>query len=209
MLGGILVYFSYLRTLSEQLAENRPPLIRPVGSLTVADHRGRELDLFTKGETLYLVGYIFTGQPEDAKKVCERLKALRAPFEDESRIRLVAVSMSPDIDTAKALKDFADANGYTGDEWVFLSGPREQTRKFMNKHFRYPGQALPEEERRKPGDLHKPEVRISLVDNDGVIRGIFWEGEAAGELRNDSAALEVIQYLINDMDGVENAVPEG
>ena len=45
MLGGILITFSWLRTLERQFAEGKPPEVRPVERLRTDDHSGEQAEL--------------------------------------------------------------------------------------------------------------------------------------------------------------------
>ena len=201
MLGGILITFSWLKTLERQFAEGKPPEVRPVERLRTDDHRGEQAELFNRDGLLYLVGYFYAGDEEEALAVCRRMQAMRVPFAAESRIKLVGVSMAPDLDTSERLNSFAQRHGYTGKEWIFLTGDRERMRKYMNKAFRYPGHVKPDKERKGATDLYARELRITLVhggseEQEAFIRGIYWQGIAKGEVRNDKMAEEHIRYLL-------------
>ena len=204
MCGGILITFSWLRTLERQFAEGKPPEVRPVDRLRSDDQRGKQAELFNRDGLLYLVGYFYAGDEVEALAVCQRMEQIRAPFAGDSRVKLVGVSMAPDLDTPDILNSFAQKHGYTGEEWIFLSGNRERMRKYMNKAFRYPGHVKPDKERKSETDLYARELRITLVhggseEEEAFIRGIYWAGIAKGEVRNDGAAEGHIRYLLGKM----------
>ncbi len=214
MFGGIVITFSWLETLKRQFTEGKPPEIRPVERLRSDDHRGRQAELFNRDGLLYLVGYFYAGDEVEALAVCRRMEAMRAPFAGQQRVRLVAVSMAPDLDTPAILNSFAQKHGYTGEEWTFLSGNRERMRKYMNKTFRYPGHEKPDRERKSETDLYARELRITLVDGgkgekEAFIRGIYWQGKAEGEVRNDGTAESHIRHLLEeDMPGKTKSIDE-
>ncbi|MCP4849121.1 MAG: hypothetical protein GY899_14360 [Verrucomicrobiaceae bacterium] len=208
MCGGILITFSWLRTLERQFSEGKPPEVRPVERLRSDDHRGRQAEMFNGDGLLYLVGYFYAGDEVEALAVCRRMQAMRAPFAGEPGIKLVGVSMAPDLDTPEFLNRFAQKHGYTGEEWIFLSGNRERMRKYMNKTFRYPGHVKPDKERKSETDLYARELRVTLVhggseEEEAFIRGIYWEGRAKGEVRNDKMAESHIRYLLGKRPSVQ------
>jgi cytochrome oxidase Cu insertion factor (SCO1/SenC/PrrC family) len=202
MFGGILITFSWLRTLERQFDEGKPPEVRPVERLRSDDQGGKQAELFNRDGLLYLVGYFYAGDEVEALAVCRRMQAIRAPFIADRRVKMVGISMAPDLDSPAILNSFALKHGYTGEEWIFLSGNRDRMRKYMNKTFRYPGHAKPDKERKSETDLYARELRVTLVhggneDKEAFIRGIYWEGRAKGELRNDKMAESHIRYLLD------------
>ena len=75
----------------------------------------------------------------------------------------------------------------------------------MNKIFRYPGHVKPEKERKTQTDLYARELRVTLVhggddEQEAFIRGIYWQGRAKGEVRNDKVSKDHIRYLLNKLD---------
>ena len=205
MLGGIWITFSWLKTLERQFSEGKPPEVRPVERLRTDNHKGERAELFNRDRLLYLVGYFYAGDEAEALAVCRRMQDMCVPFAGESRIKLVGVSMAPDLDTPEKLNSFAQKHGFTGDEWIFLSGDRNRMRKYMNKIFRYPGHVKPEKERKTQTDLYARELRVTLVhggddEQEAFIRGIYWQGRAKGEVRNDKVSKDHIRYLLNKLD---------
>lgn len=196
MLGGLLVYYNWVKTVNAQMAEGRPKKLRPVDKLRTDDHRGLQAELFDQDGNLYLVGYFYTADAAEALAVCRRMEKMYAPFAATGKVRLIGVTMAPDVEKPDDLKAFAEANGFTGDEWTFLSGDHDRLRKFMNKEFRYPGHKKPDEHREGESDLYVRELRITLVDGNSEIRGVYWEGIAKGELLNDAHSEHDIRYIL-------------
>jgi cytochrome oxidase Cu insertion factor (SCO1/SenC/PrrC family) len=203
MLGGLLVYYNWVKTVNSQMAEGRPKKLRPVDKLRTDDHRGAQAELFDQDGKLYLVGYFYTADVAEAVAVCRRMETMYAPFAAAAKIRLVGVTMAPDVEKPAVLKAFAEANGFTGDEWTFITGDHDRLRKFMNKEFRYPGHKKPEELLEGENDLYARELRITLVDGNSEIRGVYWEGIAKGELLNDKHSEHDIRYILTKEMGMK------
>ena len=204
MLSGILVYYNWLKKLTIDFGDGRPPMLRTVDRFRADGHTGRSVELFDTKKRFYLIGYFYAGDEKEALAVCERMKKMRDSVPEISNISLVGFSMDPDLDTSKKLSEFAKRNGYISNEWTFITGDRERIRKYMNKNFRYPGHEKPEEYRLTETDLYARELRISLVyqsdnDEEAFIRGVYWEGINKGEVKNDSSLKDDIRYLVNEL----------
>jgi protein SCO1/2 len=84
-----------------------------------------------KGNVLVMV-MIYT----TCKAACPRLVAdmrnieSRLPKEIKKNVKLVLVSIDPETDTPKRLKDFSIENKMEGDQWLFLRSTEENTREF-------------------------------------------------------------------------------
>ena len=56
MLSGILVYYSWLKTVHRQYGDGKPPLLRPVDRFRADGHKGEPVQLFdTKIKSIWLV----------------------------------------------------------------------------------------------------------------------------------------------------------
>ena len=74
MLSGILVYYSWLKTIHRQYADGKTPLLRPVDRFRADGHKGEAVELFDTKNKFYLVGYFYAGDEKEALAVCERMK---------------------------------------------------------------------------------------------------------------------------------------
>nr|WP_315196408.1 SCO family protein [uncultured Flavobacterium sp.] len=84
-----------------------------------------------RGKVLVMV-MIYTS----CKAACPRLVAdmrnieSRLPDDIKENVKLVLVSIDPEVDTPKRLKEFAVANKMDGEQWEFLRSTEENTREF-------------------------------------------------------------------------------
>ncbi|MDP6859878.1 MAG: SCO family protein [Verrucomicrobiales bacterium] len=206
MLSGIVVYYSWLKTVHRQLKDGKPPMLRPVDRFRSDGHKGQQVELFDSDNVMCLVGYFYAGDEAEALAVCRRIQAMRGNFPQEKKFRLIGFSMDPKLDSPEVLAEFAAKHGFTSEEWVFVSGDRDRVRNFMNKFFRYPGHKKPDKFRESLTDLYARELRVSLVhkgpnDEKAFIRGVYWEGIRKGEVRNDKTAETDIKFIIeNEME---------
>jgi protein SCO1/2 len=84
-----------------------------------------------KGKVLVMV-MIYTS----CKSACPRLVAdmrnieSRLPANIKNNVKLVLVSIDPEVDTPERLKSFAIENKMDGDQWAFLRSTEDNTREF-------------------------------------------------------------------------------
>ncbi len=84
-----------------------------------------------RGNVLVMV-MIYTS----CKAACPRLIAdmrnieKQVPKEDLDRVKFIMVSIDPETDTPRRLKEFSEENLMTDDHWMFLRGTSEDTREF-------------------------------------------------------------------------------
>ncbi len=93
---------------------------------------GKDIELKElRGKVLVMV-MIYTS----CKAACPRLVAdmrnieQRIPKEMKEKVTFVLVSIDPEVDTPKRLKEFSIENQMTGDQWIFLRSDEERTREF-------------------------------------------------------------------------------
>lgn len=86
-----------------------------------------------KGKTLVIV-MIYT----TCKAACPRLVAdmrnieAKIPKDNLKNLQFVLVSIDPDTDTPKRLKEFAIENQMNDQQWTFLQGTKKSVREFAN-----------------------------------------------------------------------------
>ncbi|WP_438712629.1 SCO family protein [Aquimarina muelleri] len=84
-----------------------------------------------KGNVLVMV-MIYTS----CKAACPRLVAdmrsieAKIPEAKKKNVKLILVSIDPETDTPKRLKQFSIENDMNSDSWIFLRGSKEDTREF-------------------------------------------------------------------------------
>lgn len=86
-----------------------------------------------KGKTLVMV-MIYTS----CKTACPRLTGELSEIEkslgnyDPNKIRLVLVSIDPEIDTPEQMRSYLKINEFNGQQWLFLRSDPTATREFAN-----------------------------------------------------------------------------
>lgn len=112
---------------------------KPISDLSIynlpskwTNQNGQDLEMKDlKGKVLVMV-MIYTS----CKAACPRLVAdmrnieSRLPDNIKPNVKFVLVSIDPEVDTPKRLKEFAITNKMEGDQWEFLRSTEENTREF-------------------------------------------------------------------------------
>jgi protein SCO1/2 len=95
-----------------------------VGDIALVDHEGRttSLEEIVAGDDPVLVNFIFTS----CTTICPVMSAGFAQFHDalgadRARVRLVSISIDPEVDTVETLRAYAARQG-AGPSWRFLTG---------------------------------------------------------------------------------------
>jgi protein SCO1/2 len=112
---------------------------KPISELSIynlpskwTNQNGKNIEMVDlRGKVLVMV-MIYTS----CKSACPRLVAdmrnieSRLPDDIKENVKLVLVSIDPEVDTPKRLKAFSIENKMEGDQWEFLRSTEENTREF-------------------------------------------------------------------------------
>lgn len=181
MLLGMVVGYNYI--MFKVRAEHRlkisndspPPKIgRLEEDLEAVERSGKTVKLSELKGKIIVMGYVFTRCPRGCAGVVAQMKLLQKTFGDDPRFHLVSVSLDGDYDTPETLQAFADAQQVTGDNWWFITGPKEDLRGYMSNPRQigfWPVQYVPEKDRLNDSDLYIHDMRLAIVDHLGQVRG--------------------------------------
>ena len=133
----------------------------------------------------FLVGFIFTTCAGPCLTVSGQMAQLQEKFAGTD-IRLVTISVLPEVDTPAVLKKYADAFGADPERWLFLTGDKAAIYHLIQSSFRMPVKELTGEDR-KPGWEVVHTTNLVYVDENGVVRGKYdgKDPEAVAKLLED------------------------
>ena len=109
----------------------------------------------------YVVCFFFSTCPGTCKRQSSEMRLLQSKFKDRP-IKLVSISVDPEVDTPEVLKEYANAFNADKDRWLFLTGSLDDIIKVGTEMFFLPGV-----ERRGHPD------RFCLVDAKGDLVGSY------------------------------------
>jgi len=158
-------------------AQNIPA--RPVPDFSLIERSGNEL---TKEDLLGMVwvaDFFFTTCPGPCLTLTGKMKELQGKTTDLSELRLISFSIDPEIDSVDVLTNYADAYGADPEKWFFLTGDKEAIHDLSISGFMLPlEEGNPEEQPEYGRYVHS--TRMAVVDQEGMIRGIYDVGEPGG-----------------------------
>jgi protein SCO1/2 len=172
MLGGIVVYFSYLKTVANQ--PYRPGLkARLESNLHLVERSGKAVSLNDLRDKVWLVGQVFTRCPGQCAGMTAEMGKFLTKFGSDPRFQLVSVSLDPEHDTPELLAEFANTHGFKGENWWFVTGEPKEVNDYMRKYFHFAPKRKAEADKDNEMDLFLHDTKVSLVDGGGHIRGWY------------------------------------
>ena len=109
----------------------------------------------------YVVCFFFSTCPGTCKRQSSEMRLLQSKFKGKP-IRLVSISVDPEVDTPEALTEYANSFNADKDRWLFLTGALDDIIKVGTEMFFLPGV----EKRGHPD-------RFCLVDAKGDLVGSY------------------------------------
>lgn len=174
MLGGIVVYFSYLKTLERQAKESRPGLFRRLeDNLHLVERSGKAVSLNDLRGKVWLVGQVFTRCPGQCAGMTAEMGKFQEKFGADPRFQLVSVSLDPEYDTPELLAEFANTHGFMGENWWFVTGVPEEVNGYMRKNFFFAPKKKADADKDSEMDLFLHDTKVALVDGGGHVRGWY------------------------------------
>jgi protein SCO1/2 len=168
------------------------PTYGEVPAFTLVDQDGLKFGLADLRGQVWVADFIFTSCASACPRLTGEMHALQVHLLDRGdaqRTRLVSISVDPERDTPRKLREYADQVGVVGRRWKFLTGPAKDIEDAVVNGFK---QGIDRE--KDPGQdtftiLHG--TKMVLVDAMGRIRGYYDSNDAAemARLREHLAAL--------------------
>ena len=143
-----------------------PMVWQPLDDFSLTDQNGNTV---TRDDLLgrpWVASFIFTSCVEFCPQITRAVKELSDRVRDPD-IRYVSFSVLPNIDTPERLTEYAEVFGATDEQWMFLTGPKDEVYRLVNEGFQMFAQELFGKER-KPGFEVLHTNRVVLVNPDGV-----------------------------------------
>jgi protein SCO1/2 len=137
---------------------------------------------------VYVLEFFFTTCPTICPKMNESMLLIEKKFFGNPNFGIVSITIDPEHDTAKVLKEHANLLGVKSTNWNFLTGDKAYIFNLANKGFNlYAG------ENKKVAGGFEHSGLFALIDKNGNIR-----------CRNDEFANPILYYDGLDKMGVRN-----
>lgn len=134
---------------------------------------------------IYLANFFFTSCKSICPKMTRNIKTVYEHFKGNDHVAFLSFSVMPETDSTLRLKQFAEQNGITGDQWHLLTGNASAIYTLARKgYFIEEANGLSKD---STEFLHTE--NIVLIDGDAHIRGLY----------NGTLSLDV-QRMIKDIE---------
>jgi protein SCO1/2 len=171
-----------------------PPDLGAVPEFALTERSGREVRRADLDGEPWIADFIFTRCTGMCPALSSRMAAVRRQVAAAGlRARFVSFSVDPTHDTPEVLREYARHVGADGDDWFFLTGPRDALYDLIGAGFHLSvserGAAAVDAE---GGELIAHSDRFVLVDGSGRIRGYYHglDADMPASLLRDLAALQ-------------------
>jgi cytochrome c oxidase assembly protein subunit 15 len=156
------------------------PVLYDLPEFTFVDQDGAPFSLEQMKGKISIVDFFFTSCRGPCPVMVVRFGELYKEFAHSEDIRLVSITVDPDVDSLPRLREYAATHGVTDNRWIFVRGEMADVRKLCADGFKVSDDL--------PG-MHS--TKFVLVDAAGKIRGYYdYDDQAAlDRLRRDVATL--------------------
>ena len=152
-----------------------PPVLGTVPDFSLTERSGSVIHAADLDGSVWIAGFIFTRCPDVCPALTARMADLQKALAGEPAIHMVSISVDPTHDTPAILRDYAAQAG-ARDDWLFLTGPRDQVASLLKDGFKV---AFADDGPAEAPITHSD--RLVLVDGQRRIRG-YYHGREAEDL---------------------------
>lgn len=148
---------------------------------------------------VHVVEFFFSTCPTICPKMNENMLIIEKEFLGNPNFGIVSITINPDTDTPKVLKEHAEVLGVTSSNWNFLTGKQDYIYQIANKGFNlYAGQ------NKEVSGGFEHSGYFALVDKKGTIRSrkdangnpqIYYNGLEKNDVK---AIIKDIKKLLNE-----------
>ncbi len=131
----------------------------------LTDQNGKKITNADYTGKVYVLEFFFTTCPTICPKMNQNMLELQKKFFGNPNFGIASITINPETDTQKVLKEHADALGVKSENWHMLTGNRDYIYDLANKGFNLYAGTDPNAE---AGFEHSG--MFALIDKDGNIR---------------------------------------
>ncbi len=174
---GALVYLGF-KVKSDQVSDRFMSPDTAAPSFTFKDQTGRSFSSAELKGKVWVADFIFTRCAGQCPMLEQWLRVLQSDWKGNEGFQLVSFSVDPDYDTVPILRQYAKDLQADDAQWHFLTGPKGQIYPVIQKGFHLTAEKDPQG---TPGFEFIHTTRLILVDENGMIRGMY-DGQEAAEV---------------------------
>lgn len=196
MLLGI-AFLSYYFKVSHEAKKSALPIIgseqnHHVGDFSFTNQEGKTITNADVKGKIYVAGYFFATCKTMCPKMNENLNTVYKAFKGNKNVLILLHTVDPKKDTPAALKEYALRFDADPDQWIFLTGDKQQL--YNMARYSYLISAEDDTTGIKIADDFIHDKHYSLVDGYGRIRG-FYDGLLPSDMER---LIEDIKTLLKE-----------
>lgn len=139
--------------------------IDPAPQFELIDQNSKKVTNDTFKGKVFVIEFFFTSCPTICPKMNQSMLVLEQQFFGNPNFGIASISIDPDTDSPKVLKDHAELLGVKSSNWHFLTGNKDYIFNLANKGFNlYAG------ENAKVNGGFEHSGLFALIDKNGTIR---------------------------------------
>jgi len=153
----------------------------PVADFTLTERSGQTIRCQDLRGKVWVASFLFTRCCTGCPRISADLLQLQKDLANEERVLIVSFTVDPEYDTPAVLKSYADGLGADPKRWLFLTGEQEEIYRLIRDSFHLAAEQN-QGEARKPGNEVTHANRLVVVDRQGHIRGLDFDGTKPEDL---------------------------
>ena len=145
-------------------AHERLPVIGPAPAFELTAHTGERFALSDLRDRVVAVTFIYATCRDSCPVLTRKLAAMQRKLGSDfgTKVRFVAISVDPEVDTPEVLRGYAEALGANHKGWSFLTGTPEEIRAVVRSYGAF--------SRKNAGGDVDHLYLTSLIDRSGAMR---------------------------------------
>ena len=163
--NGTIVQNDRMSSYNETIIDTSLVLIHQAPKFELTDQNNAKINNKTYLGKVYLVEFFFTTCPSICPIMNRNMVLIQNEFKNKIDFGIASLSINPENDTPKILKEYAQNFGATSPNWHFLTGDKKTIYEIANKGFNvYVG------ENAKVNGGFEHSGLFALIDKKGNIR---------------------------------------
>ncbi len=171
-----------------------------IGEFTLTDQDGKPFSSQQLAGHPWVASFIFTRCAGYCPNLIAKLRLEIVDRVKDPEVRFVTISVDPEHDTPKKLKQYAEVFGADPARWTFLTGDQETIYRLVLHGFRLPVAEIPGEDRR-PGFEVAHSLSLIHIGPDGRVMGKY-------DSRDDQQILSLRRVLNGQIETPEENRPK-
>ena len=174
-------------------ATSRPlDVLGQVSDFVLTERSGKVVTLESLAGTVWVADFMFTSCTTICPMMSTRMQQLQDRTKNLSGVKLVSISVDPEVDTPERLARYATRYNADPDRWWFLTGDKKEIYELSRASFLLSVMAVSEKDRAPGVDAVTHSRKFVLMDKQSRIRG-YYDGEIAQSV--DALARDIKRLL--------------